>query len=149
MEEVGLRHPHKYHGGGLGPSKGLRAKCVLSPLARGGRLGAPVSLAAGGATGVPISSPTLIQAAADTGFHLERSGSGLRVAVGGGLSLSPVHRHEAVAWVRGWAESWLSQSRLPKSPWPHGEAVSMAGLASFRLYPAAGRTERAPRPSLE
>ena len=38
MEEAGLRHPYKYHGGGLGPSKGLRAKCVLSSLARGGRL---------------------------------------------------------------------------------------------------------------
>ena len=37
MEEVGLRHLYKYHGGGLGPSKGLGGKHVLNSLARSGR----------------------------------------------------------------------------------------------------------------
>ena len=117
MEEVGLRHLYKYNGGGLGPSKGLGGKHVLSSLARSGRFwGACQSGSGWTRWGVHLlssyfnPSSCLIRGSTwnsqATGHATQTPGSGWLWVED--CPLRPLHRHEAIAWVREWAESWLS-----------------------------------------
>lgn len=92
IEEVGLKHPYKYHGEGLGPSKGLGAKECAQLWHEGGGSGAPVIMEVGGATEVSISSPPTLTKQLSVQFHLELTGyrschSRQWVAVGGGCPL--------------------------------------------------------------
>ena len=108
MEEVGLRHSYKYHGGGLGPSKGLGAKRVLSSLARRRRFwGACHHGSRWGRWGVHLLSyfnPSSCLIRGST-WNSQATGHAAQTPDSGWLwvedcPLCSLHRHEAAAWVR-------------------------------------------------